>query len=103
MPGSLRCTASGLSILVEAVSGLLEIPTSPSSRLLCDETVGRLRPFFEQAISFNDAKDVAADRKVTLEYITCRCMRKPSAYRDELGCFDLLRASHPPKNLSADF
>ncbi len=68
MPGSLRCTASGLSLFVEAVSGLVEIPTSPLSRLLCDETVGRLRPFFEQAISFNDAKGIVADRKVTLEY-----------------------------------
>ena len=45
MLGSLRCTASGLSILVEAVSGLLEIPTSPSSRLLCDETVGQAASF----------------------------------------------------------
>lgn len=103
MPGSLRCTASGLSIFVEAVSGLVEIPTSPHLGCFVTKRSGRLRPFFEQAISFNDAKDVAADRKVTLEYITCRCMRKPSAYRDELGCFDLLRALHPPKNLSADF
>ena len=68
MPWSLRCTVSGLSLFVEAVSGLFEI--LPALHIGCFVTnrSGRQRPFFELAISFNNAQGVAAGQKVTLEF-----------------------------------